>query len=167
MVKRIFQGFAALALVISGLVIDAHDEPASAASSPIGYMYCGYSAALGQGVGFRGAQVTGEIAFRGGGPAIVYWRPEIYWYDRSAGQWRYWKTWEYRSAELQTNAGPTLGGTTGYAGPEWRGSDGTNSQFMFPAPSGYSYAIRHVVYDRGTWSYGWATMENGNTSCTF
>ncbi len=78
------------------------------------------------------------------------------WQYSSAG-WRVYDTSHRFAAEAMTgDFNP--GSTTGWAGPWWYDTaiGGYYRAVMFLAPSGYSYAVRHVVQEAGTTSEAWA-----------
>lgn len=164
MIRRILSVaiVAVLFTAASAVGPDSRVPEAQAGGAPSGGMRCGNGIVL-----FFGPTVVAEQGSRYDN-GTVHWKAELWYHDGT--QWKYWKEGPWRGAQVMSNTGPSMGTTTGWAGPTWYGTDGGHSEFFFEAPPGWWYAVRHVAYDRGTWSVGWAwsdgtTHPQGQTSC--
>lgn len=144
--------------------------PASAADAPMGMFACGYDD-LGYGtVLVKGPSVN---AMQGNirdpnSIAWVAWTPELYYYNYNTRSWTFWKGAPWRYSEPRSNTGPSMSTGWGVAGPYWAAAGGSyQDTFTWPAAAGTWWAVKNVIYDRGDWSWAWATTGSGGTTCRF
>lgn len=136
--------------------------PSSAAavpSQPLATLSCASGVVTTTGPG-----IVANQNVRGATTPDAVWFAKLYQWNGTS--WEWYQVSDLFTAEVESNAGPSMGTTMGYAGPTWYRS--TNAEAVtsisFNVTPGYYYSIDNYVWD-GTWVHADAPTSWAAFNC--